>query len=85
MKNRETLIFEALGEVSMCWTPTPSTQVFDSTKAKEIGEKLVKDLNSLDKANLGLAKTSELIYELSARCDTGSIDKGGDYRTVDSN
>jgi len=37
-----------------------------------------------DKANLGMAKTSELIYELSARCDTGSIDKGGNYRTVDN-
>ena len=37
-----------------------------------------------DKPLLGLAKTSELIYELSARCDTGSIDKGGDYRPVDN-
>lgn len=35
------------------------------------------------KANLGVARTSELIYELSARCDTGSIDKGGSYRTID--
>lgn len=39
----------------------------------------------IDKANLGMAKTSELIYELSARCDTGSINKGGDYKTVDNN
>lgn len=36
------------------------------------------------KANLGMAKTSELIYELSARCDTGSIDKGGNYKPTDN-
>jgi len=39
---------------------------------------------SNDKANLGMATTSELIYELAARCDTGSIDKGGNYKTVDN-
>lgn len=33
---------------------------------------------------LGLATTSELIYELAARCDTGSIDKGGNYKTFES-
>ena len=37
-----------------------------------------------DKANLGMATTSELIYELAARCDTGSIDRGGNYKTVDN-
>ena len=35
-----------------------------------------------EKPKLGLATTSELIYELSARCDTGSIDEGGNYKTV---
>ena len=39
---------------------------------------------SNDKANLGMATTSELIYELAARCDTGSIDRGGNYKTVDN-
>lgn len=42
-----------------------------------------KEEEKQEKPLLGLAKTSELIYELSARCDTGSIDKGGNYRTVD--
>jgi hypothetical protein len=40
----EELVFTALGEASMCWTPLPSSQVFDSAKAKEIGDRLVKDL-----------------------------------------
>lgn len=46
MKPPKTLIFEALGEVSMCWSEIPKG-IFDSTKAKEIGDKLIKDLTSL--------------------------------------
>ena len=42
----ETLVFEALGEVSMCWFPPPGNQIFDSTKAKEIGDRLVAALKS---------------------------------------
>jgi len=37
-------VFQALGEASMCWSETPKG-VFDSTKAKEIGEQLIRDLN----------------------------------------
>lgn len=37
-------IFMALGEASMCWDPLPSNQVFDSTRAKEIGDKLVEKI-----------------------------------------
>lgn len=33
-------IFEALGSASMCWSETPKG-VFESTRAKEIGDKLV--------------------------------------------
>lgn len=36
-----TAIYEALGEASMCWNETPKG-VFDSTKAKEIGDRLIK-------------------------------------------
>lgn len=41
MNKPVTEIYEALGEASMCWNPRPSG-VFDSTKASEIGERLVK-------------------------------------------
>ncbi len=37
-------IFMALGEASMCWDPLPSNQVFESTRAKEIGDKLVEKI-----------------------------------------
>lgn len=45
MKNKElkNKVFEALGEVSMCWSETPNG-IFDSEKAKEIGERLLKDI-----------------------------------------
>jgi hypothetical protein len=37
----KTKIFESLGEVSMCWIPRPSNQVFDSTNAERIGNELL--------------------------------------------
>lgn len=42
-KTLENKVFEALGEVSMCWSETPKG-VFDSTKAKEIGDRLMEDI-----------------------------------------
>lgn len=36
----DTIVHEALGEASMCWTPTP-TGVFDSTRAAAIGRRTV--------------------------------------------
>lgn len=44
MKGLEEIVFTALGEASMCWNPRP-TGVFDSTGAKEIGDKLVKNIS----------------------------------------
>jgi len=40
----ENELFTALGQVSMCWTPEPSSQVFDSSKEKEIGDKFMNYL-----------------------------------------
>ena len=34
-------VFSAIGEASMCWTETPKG-VFDSTRAKRIGDDLIK-------------------------------------------
>ena len=39
----EELIMQAIGEASMCWSETP-TGIFDDKKAKEIGKKLLADI-----------------------------------------
>lgn len=43
-KKYENRVFEAIGEASMCWNPKPYTNVFDSTHAKDVGERLLSDL-----------------------------------------
>lgn len=43
MPNLEEMVFQALGEASMCWSEIPKG-VFDSDHAKEIGERLVADI-----------------------------------------
>ena len=45
LNNWEELIMTALGEASMCWTETPKG-VFDSTRAIQIGKKLLEDIKS---------------------------------------
>ena len=37
----ESAVFQALGAASMCWSETPKG-IFDSTRAKEIGDKLLE-------------------------------------------
>jgi len=46
-------VFEAIGEATMCWDPKPTTQVFDSGRAIEIGNKLWKEIEKVlnEKAN----------------------------------
>jgi hypothetical protein len=43
---RQAAIFQALGAASVCWSETPSG-IFDSTRAKEIGEKLLAELDTM--------------------------------------
>src|SRR6266702_5542038 len=43
MSNLEEMVFQALGEASMCWSERPKG-VFDSDHAKEVGHKLVADI-----------------------------------------
>jgi hypothetical protein len=40
-KEIETLIGEAIGEASMCWSETPQG-IFDSTRAREICDRLTE-------------------------------------------
>lgn len=56
----EELVGEGIGEASMCWSEIPSG-VFDSSKAKEINDKILDEFYKL-KAQLNMAenKTAEL-------------------------
>ena len=49
-------IYTALGEASMAWKPIPKG-VFDTRKAREIGDKLMEEIETL------LAKKLEIISE----------------------
>ena len=39
-------VFQAIGEASMCWSPLPETEIFDSEKAKQIAENLLEEIES---------------------------------------
>ncbi len=39
------LVMQAVGEASGCWSTLDGAGVFDSTRAKKIGDKLIKDLS----------------------------------------
>ena len=45
LNNWEELIMTAIGEASMCWSETPKG-IFDSTRASQIGKKLLEDIKS---------------------------------------
>ena len=40
----DDLVFQALGEASLCWSERP-TGVFDSTNAKRIGDELIQAIS----------------------------------------
>lgn len=54
------VIFEALGEASMCWQPLPSKkQIFDSTKATQIGLNLIDKLKLIDQSTKPIEVSEE--------------------------
>lgn len=77
--NRYDLIFSALGAASTCWETLDNAGVFDSDRAKRIGDEVLARLAEMDEAAtllgthgtetalLGLATTRELLDELGAR------------------
>ncbi len=42
--NWKELIITAMGEASMCWSNIDGAGVFDSTRAEQIGKKLLQDI-----------------------------------------
>lgn len=55
-------IFTAIGEASMCWDPIPSG-VFDSSRAKRIGDKLLSDITPVP-SDEGLREAVEWLLSL---------------------
>lgn len=41
------LIYQAVGAASMCWSPRPGSQVFETERAIAVGEALYKSLQEL--------------------------------------
>lgn len=81
----EGAIFQALGAASMCWESMDGTGVFQSDRAKEIGDALVAKIREdMHHPYLGLAKTGELLDELRSRIEIDYFVGGGglDYTTV---
>lgn len=46
LNNWKRLILTAMGEASMCWSNIDGAGVFDSTKAEQIGKKLLEDIKA---------------------------------------
>lgn len=59
--NLRTLIFEALGEASMCWEFPEKAGVFQSERAEEIGLRLLKEINSVLKPENNLSDITEKV------------------------
>lgn len=72
MTNEELkeLVFTAIGAASMCWDPLPGNQVFESTRAKEIGDglaqKLLPFLAQNEAMRVALADIAEGIDSISS-------------------
>ena len=73
-------VFQALGAASVCWEDMSGTGVFQSERAKQIGDTL---LAHVAQPRLGYATTEELLNELRARVETGAVGLG--YTTVRGN
>jgi hypothetical protein len=79
--NDREAVFQAVGAASACWDNLEGAGVFESEKAKDIGEELMGWVN---RPRLGCATTRELIAELEARADVAATvgESWPDYRTV---
>mgnify|MGYP003435996493 FL=1 len=55
----QKIVFEALGEVSMCWSETPQG-VFESTRANEIGNRIMKAFDEYSLSSPSLPSDEEI-------------------------
>ena len=76
------LVFQALGEASMCWKPSPSTEIFDSTKCEGVGERLIAALDAESPeptTNKAIACASQIAQLLSS---VSEIENGVLYNKI---
>jgi len=79
IKQVETIVFEALGTASMCWSEIP-TNIFDSSQASNVGNEAVSNIIKLlskfkqaeqsvgDSINIKILKDRDLTPEEIERC-----------------
>lgn len=87
MSDLKQKIFESIGAASMCWEPRPSSQVFDSTKAKEIGDSLYASVETeLAAVTAEIAKMQQRIRVLEDALHWyAGTGKRGEFFIVDAN
>jgi hypothetical protein len=78
MNELESRITELVGEASMLFGPGVGD--FDTTRAKDIVNRIMKEFPTRENPWLGLASTRQLLNELASRAIVGGY---ADYRTVD--
>lgn len=79
-------IYQAVGAASACWENLEGAGVFESNRAKKVGDDLVEDvlrITRLGEPSLGCATTDQLLKELKVRISLGH--GGLDYSTVKEN
>ncbi len=59
--NLRTLIFQAIGEASMCWEFPEKAGIFQSEQAEQIGLRLLGEINSILKPINGIAGTAKKV------------------------
>lgn len=67
----KNVVYQALGAASTCWTDMMHAGIFDSERAAEISEKLIKWINDNQPHGpyLGMATTEDLLREIVARME----------------
>jgi hypothetical protein len=79
-----TAVFQALGAASACWDNLEGAGVFESERARAVGDALLAFLREQERPLLGLATTRQLLDELRTRIEIDYFAGGGglDYSTV---
>lgn len=72
----EKVVFEALGQASMCWDPRP-TGVFDSQMAVVVGDNLMREISRITGAGQGAEQQTKILADYLMRECPHEITGGG--------
>lgn len=73
----ESAVFQALGAASTCWESLHGTGVFQSDRAKEIGEVLMAKIREETKPQAKDLPTRELLAEIAIRMEISQNSTSG--------